>query len=98
MSETVTYYFFDTSALVKRYHDEVGTAAVDEAFDDEDAFCLISDSRSSNATPPLRSRQTRHATLPGRCWYRRQTLEMSTCSVGSHGSNTGNDLQIHNAP
>lgn len=43
MSETVTHYFFDTSALVKRYHDEVGTAAVDEAFDDEDAFCLISD-------------------------------------------------------
>ena len=43
MSETVTHYFFDTSALVKRYHDEVGTAAVDEAFDDEGAFCLISD-------------------------------------------------------
>ena len=43
MSETGTHYFFDTSALVKRYHDEVGTEAVDEAFDDEDAFCLISD-------------------------------------------------------
>jgi len=43
VSEVVTHYFFDTSALVKRYHEEVGTAAVDEAFDDEDAFCLISD-------------------------------------------------------
>lgn len=43
MSEAASNYFFDTSALVKRYHDEVGTAAVDEAFDDEDAFCLISD-------------------------------------------------------
>ena len=42
MSEAVPHYFFDTSALVKRYHDEVGTAVVDEAFE-EDAFCLISD-------------------------------------------------------
>jgi len=42
VSEAATYYFFDTSALVKRYHDEAGTTAVDEAFDD-DAVCLISD-------------------------------------------------------
>jgi hypothetical protein len=33
VSEAATNYFFDTSALVKRYHDEAGTAAVDEAFD-----------------------------------------------------------------
>lgn len=43
MSEVATCYFFDTSALVKRYHEEVGTAAVDEAFDDADASFLISD-------------------------------------------------------
>lgn len=42
MSEA-TAYFFDTSALVKRYHEEVGTAAVDEAFDDEGVACVISD-------------------------------------------------------
>ena len=36
-------YFFDTSALVKRYHREVGTEIVDAAFDDKDATRIISD-------------------------------------------------------
>ena len=36
-------YFFDTSALVKRYHREVGTNGVDAAFADKDASKLISD-------------------------------------------------------
>jgi len=30
-------YFFDTSALVKRYHREAGTDVVDAAFEDKDA-------------------------------------------------------------
>lgn len=36
-------YFFDTSALVKRYHREVGTDVVDAAFDNKDATKMISD-------------------------------------------------------
>jgi len=36
-------YFFDTSALVKRYHQEIGTEIVDTAFEDQDAVKLISD-------------------------------------------------------
>jgi len=35
-------YFFDTSALVKRYHEEQGTERVDEILDDEETEILIS--------------------------------------------------------
>jgi predicted nucleic acid-binding protein len=35
--------FFDTSALVKRYHREVGTDVVDAAFGEQDTTRLISD-------------------------------------------------------
>jgi hypothetical protein len=36
-------YFFDTSALVKRYHREVGADIVDATFADKDASKIISD-------------------------------------------------------
>jgi len=36
-------FIFDTSALVKRYHREVGTDIVDAAFADKDASKIISD-------------------------------------------------------
>ncbi len=35
--------FFDTSALVKHYHDEPGSAVIDSAFDDPDAIRIITD-------------------------------------------------------
>lgn len=35
-------YFFDTSALVKRYHDEPGTQRVDKLLDNPDSEILIS--------------------------------------------------------
>ena len=35
--------FFDTSALVKRYHREVGTEVVDAAFAEKDGIRMISD-------------------------------------------------------
>ncbi|WP_152042731.1 type II toxin-antitoxin system VapC family toxin [Salinigranum salinum] len=38
----MTTYFFDTSALVKRYHEEPGTKRVDEILDDEEHDVLIS--------------------------------------------------------
>ena len=38
-----TVYFFDTSAFVKRYHQEIGTEVVDAAFDEGSATKLISD-------------------------------------------------------
>lgn len=34
-------YFFDTSALVKRYHEERGTERVDEILDEEETDILI---------------------------------------------------------
>ncbi|MFO7539567.1 MAG: type II toxin-antitoxin system VapC family toxin [Chloroflexota bacterium] len=36
-------YFFDTSALVKRYHREVGTDIIDDAFAQESAMNVMSD-------------------------------------------------------
>src|ERR671923_292355 len=36
-------YFFDTSALLKRYHSELGTEIVDAAFEEKDATRIISD-------------------------------------------------------
>ena len=36
-------YFFDTSALVKRYHRELGTHVVDAAFGNKDATRTTSD-------------------------------------------------------
>lgn len=38
-----TFYFLDTSALVKRYHTEAGSDKVNEIFDDEDGIILISE-------------------------------------------------------
>jgi uncharacterized protein len=35
-------HFFDTSALVKRYHPEVGTSVIDELFAETDAKIIIS--------------------------------------------------------
>lgn len=42
-SEESDTYFFDTSALVKRYHEEVGTDAIDAAFEKSDVVKVISD-------------------------------------------------------
>lgn len=36
------FYFFDTSALVKRYHSEKGTENVDKIFNEEDRALIIS--------------------------------------------------------
>ncbi len=36
-------YFLDTSALVKRYHQEVGTTVIDRLFAEPDVILLISD-------------------------------------------------------
>jgi predicted nucleic acid-binding protein len=36
-------YFLDTSALVKRYHQEVGTGIIDEIFGEEGKVLFISD-------------------------------------------------------
>jgi predicted nucleic acid-binding protein len=39
----VTFYFFDTSALVKRYHLEPGSERVNAIFDDQDNILIISE-------------------------------------------------------
>lgn len=36
------FYFFDTSALVKRYHSEKGTEAIDRIFSENDEAIVIS--------------------------------------------------------
>jgi len=38
----MTTYFFDTSALVKRYHDEPGTARVDEIIENKESDVVVS--------------------------------------------------------
>lgn len=40
-------YFFDTSALVKRYHRELGTDVMDAAFGDKDASLNIVEEKVS---------------------------------------------------
>jgi predicted nucleic acid-binding protein len=39
----VTFYFFDTSALVKRYHLEPSSERVNAIFDDQDNILIISE-------------------------------------------------------
>jgi len=41
-TSTLTAFFLDTSALVKRYHEEVGTPEIDRLFDDPQAELIIS--------------------------------------------------------
>jgi PIN domain nuclease of toxin-antitoxin system len=36
------FYFFDTSALIKRYHAEKGTESIDRIFSEEDKAIVIS--------------------------------------------------------
>jgi predicted nucleic acid-binding protein len=50
------YYFFDTSALVKRYHDEVGTDTVDSVIEDEANTTVISSLAVIEATSAFRKR------------------------------------------
>jgi predicted nucleic acid-binding protein len=50
------YYFFDTSALVKRYHDEVGTDTVDSVIEDEANTIVISSLAVIEATSEFRKR------------------------------------------
>ena len=44
-------YVFDTSALVKRYHQEDGTAVVDAAIENPEHPCLISDQVTVHTCP-----------------------------------------------
>jgi len=39
----VPFYFFDTSALVKRYHLEAGSERINAIFDDQDNVLIISE-------------------------------------------------------
>ncbi|MEA3396211.1 MAG: type II toxin-antitoxin system VapC family toxin [Chloroflexota bacterium] len=54
-----TYYFFDTSALVKRYHVEAGSDKVDEVFDDEEGVFLISELTIVELASALQRKQNR---------------------------------------
>jgi predicted nucleic acid-binding protein len=42
VTPAVTAYFFDTSALVKRYHEEPGTERVDAIIEDGDTEIIVS--------------------------------------------------------
>jgi len=50
-------FLFDTSALVKRYHVEVGSDKVDEIFDDPDNVLIISELALVEVTSALLKRQ-----------------------------------------
>lgn len=49
----MTYHFFDSSALVKRYHDEVGTDKVDWIIDRSDTVLVIFSLAISEVTSAL---------------------------------------------
>jgi len=62
-------YFFDTSALLKRYHSELGTEIVDAAFEEKDATRIISDLSViefySALTKKVRTREIPEASFRG---------------------------------
>ncbi len=51
---TFSFYFFDTSALVKRFHDESGSAVVHALFAEQDSTIIISDLTIIELTSALR--------------------------------------------
>jgi predicted nucleic acid-binding protein len=64
-SETVvSYAFFDTSALVKRYADEPGTPAVDALVEDEEITVVITSLSVIETVSAFRRKQNRHE-IPG---------------------------------
>ena len=52
-------FLFDTSALVKRYHAEVGSDKVDEIFDDPDNVLIISELALVEVTSALQRKLNR---------------------------------------
>jgi len=55
----VTFYFFDTSALVKRYHLEPGSERVNAIFDDQANILIISELALVELASALRRKQNR---------------------------------------
>jgi predicted nucleic acid-binding protein len=55
----VAFYFFDTSALVKRYHHESGSGQVDAIFNDPDSDLIISELAIVELASALRRKQNR---------------------------------------
>lgn len=55
----MTFYFFDTSALVKRYHLEPGSERVNAIFDDQANILIISELALVELASALRRKQNR---------------------------------------
>ena len=55
----MAFFLFDTSALVKRYHAEVGSDKVDEIFDDPDNILIISELALVEVTSALQRKLNR---------------------------------------
>ncbi len=53
----MAFFLFDTSALVKRYHVEVGSDKVDEIFDDPDNVLIISELAIVEVTSALQRKR-----------------------------------------
>ncbi len=53
------YLFFDTSALVKRYHEEEGSEKVDRMVDDKDTYVIITSLCVIEATSAFRRKHNR---------------------------------------
>jgi hypothetical protein len=76
--------FFDTSALVKRYHREVGTDMVEAVFSDPSITRMISESVSSNATLLL-PEKCAQVTLPKRIFTPQSRNWQQTFRMGPSG-------------
>jgi len=55
------YYFLDTSALVKRYHQETGTKIIDKIFDSEEKVIIISNISISEFVSALNRKKNEKA-------------------------------------
>ena len=55
----MTFYFFDTSALVKRYHMESGSERVNAIFGDQDNILIISELAIVELASALQRKQNR---------------------------------------
>jgi len=78
----MSVYFFDTSALLKRYHSELGTEIVDSAFEEKDATRIISDLSViefySAFTKKVRTREIPETSFRGAvsCWLKISKIDL----------------------
>ncbi len=72
------FYFFDTSALVKRYHSEKGTENIDKIFIEDDRAVIISSLSITEIVSAMNRKKEEKVISIG---HRLRSAIVSTCIV-----------------